>query len=55
MDIIKVTSNNQTGGVTAGIVNIFQKATPEEKTKVLAILSEIDPANNTIYSRITSP
>ena len=37
------------------IVNIFQKATPEEKTKVLAILSEIDPANNTIYSRITSP
>lgn len=37
------------------IVNIFQKATAEEKTQVLTILSEIDPANTTIYSKITSP
>ncbi|HEX7415305.1 MAG TPA: DUF4835 family protein, partial [Bacteroidia bacterium] len=37
------------------IVNIFQKATTEEKTQVLTILNEIDPANTTIYSKITSP
>ena len=37
------------------IVNIFQKATPEEKTKVIGILQVIDPANGNIYSQITSP
>jgi hypothetical protein len=37
------------------IVNIFQKATNEEKTQVTQILSEIDPANTTIYSKIISP
>ena len=37
------------------IVNIFKKATNEEKNKVIGILQVIDPANTTIYSQITAP
>lgn len=37
------------------IVQIFQSATNDEKTKVTQILAVIDPANTTIYSKITSP
>ena len=34
------------------IVNLFTPAELEEKTKVLALVNEIDPANNTKYSKI---
>jgi len=34
------------------IVNIFSKAFPEEKNRVVQILTEIDPANETKYQKI---
>jgi hypothetical protein len=34
------------------IGNLFQKAEPSEKTKVLDILSRIDPVNGTIYQKL---
>ena len=34
------------------IVNLFTPAEPEEKTKVLALVNEIDPANATKYNKI---
>jgi hypothetical protein len=36
------------------IVNIFTEAFPEEKGRVVEILSEIDPANKSKYQKITS-
>lgn len=40
-DIFNITSNNQIGGITAGIVNIFQKAriefSEENKNKSLKV------------------
>ena len=36
------------------IVNIFQAAPNEEKNQVIQILGTIDPANTTIYSKITA-
>ncbi|MCK7529986.1 MAG: DUF4835 family protein [Marinilabiliales bacterium] len=35
------------------IVNIFTQAFPEEKNRVVQILTEIDPANETKYQKIT--
>jgi hypothetical protein len=35
------------------IINIFKGATPEEKDKALELLSTIDPAGTTRYSKIT--
>lgn len=35
------------------IVNLFTQAEPAEKTKVMELLNEIDPANNTKYAKIT--
>lgn len=35
------------------IINIFKGASPEEKTKVLEILTTIDPAGTTQYQKIT--
>lgn len=35
------------------IVSIFKGATPEEKTKVMELLSIVDPAGTTKYSKIT--
>jgi hypothetical protein len=35
-------------------VNIFAEAFPEEKSRVIQILTEIDPANKEKYERITS-
>jgi hypothetical protein len=34
-------------------VNVFSESFPEEKTRVFAILKEIDPANTTKYQKIT--
>ena len=34
------------------IVNLFSPAEPEEKTKVLALVNEIDPANSIKYNKI---
>jgi Domain of unknown function (DUF4835) len=34
------------------IINIFQQANPDEKSQVIALLSEIDPANNSKYEMI---
>ncbi|MBI4929759.1 MAG: DUF4835 family protein [Bacteroidetes bacterium] len=34
------------------IVNLFTLAEPAEKTKLLALVNEIDPANNTKYNKI---
>lgn len=36
------------------IVNIFSRAFPEEKNRVVQILTEIDPANETKYQKILS-
>jgi hypothetical protein len=38
---------------TDEIVNIFSEAFPEEKGRVVQILTEIDPANKVKYSKIT--
>jgi hypothetical protein len=35
------------------IVNLFALAEPAEKTKVLELVNEIDPANSTKYTRIS--
>ncbi|HQL46737.1 MAG TPA: DUF4835 family protein, partial [Bacteroidales bacterium] len=34
------------------IVNIFSQAFPEEKNRVVQVLTEIDPANETKYKKI---
>jgi len=34
------------------IINIFQQANPDEKSQVIALLSEIDPANSSKYEMI---
>ena len=34
------------------IVNLFSAAEPAEKTKVLQLVNEIDPANSTKYNKI---
>ena len=34
------------------IVNIFSQAFPEEKNRVVQILTEIDPANDSKYQKI---
>jgi len=39
---------------TDEIVNIFSKAFPEEKSRVVQILNEIDPANKVKYDKIIS-
>ena len=48
--VFNVTSNDQQGGVTAGVVNIFQRAkiwlSDENKRKVMEVLKN---KNNTIY------
>jgi hypothetical protein len=36
------------------LVNIFSEAFPEEKSRVVQILTEIDPANKTKYEKITA-
>ena len=36
------------------LINIFSEAFPEEKSRVVQILSEIDPANKTKYEKINS-
>ena len=36
------------------LVNIFSEAFPEEKSRVVQIMTEIDPANKTKYSKITA-
>jgi hypothetical protein len=36
------------------LVNIFSESFPEEKSRVVEILNEIDPANKTKYGKITS-
>jgi hypothetical protein len=36
------------------IVNLFCQGLNEEKTKVVSMLSEIDPANSNKYSKITT-
>jgi hypothetical protein len=36
------------------LVNIFSEAFPEEKSRVIQILTEIDPANKTKYEKINS-
>ncbi len=36
------------------LVNIFSEAFPEEKSRVVQILTEIDPANKTKYEKIAS-
>lgn len=36
------------------LINIFSEAYPEEKSRVVQILSEIDPANKTKYEKISS-
>jgi hypothetical protein len=35
-------------------VNIFSESFPEEKSRVIEILTEIDPANKNKYERITA-
>lgn len=37
------------------IVNLFSQAQPDEKTKVITLLSEIDPANTNKYQKIAQP
>ena len=34
------------------LVNIFTDAFPEEKSRIIQILTEIDPANNSKYQKI---
>jgi hypothetical protein len=36
------------------LVNIFSAAFPEERSRVLQILNEIDPANRSKYERMTA-
>jgi hypothetical protein len=36
------------------LVNIFSEAFPEEKSRVVEIMTEIDPANKTKYAKITA-
>jgi hypothetical protein len=36
------------------IINIFSEAFPEEKSRVVQILTEIDPANKAKYEKINS-
>jgi hypothetical protein len=36
------------------LVNIFADAFPEEKSRVIQILTEIDPGNKTKYEKITA-
>jgi hypothetical protein len=36
------------------LVNIFSEAFPEEKSRVIQILIEIDPGNKTKYEKITA-
>ncbi len=36
------------------LINIFSEAFPEEKSRVVQILTEIDPANKTKYEKITA-
>jgi hypothetical protein len=36
------------------LVNIFSQAFPEEKSRVIQILTEIDPANRTKYEKIST-
>jgi hypothetical protein len=36
------------------MVNIFSESFPEEKSRVIQILTEIDPSNKTKYEKITS-
>lgn len=36
------------------LINIFSESFPEEKSRVVQILTEIDPANKTKYEKITS-
>jgi hypothetical protein len=36
------------------LINIFSPAFPEEKSRVVQILTEIDPANKTKYEKINS-
>lgn len=36
------------------IVNIFSEAFPEEKSRVILILTEVDPANKSKYEKIAS-
>ena len=36
------------------LVNIFTEAFPEEKSRVIQILTEIDPANKSKYEKITA-
>jgi hypothetical protein len=36
------------------LVNIFSESFPEEKSRIVEILNEIDPANKTKYGKITS-
>lgn len=64
LDNIRVVHKNRPGSYNVQvffesknqeIVSIFQGATTEEKTKVITILTELDPANGNIYSKITSP
>jgi len=36
------------------LVSIFSESFPEEKSRVVQILTEIDPANKTKYEKITA-
>ena len=36
------------------LINIFTEAFPEEKSRVVQILTEIDPANKAKYEKINS-
>jgi hypothetical protein len=36
------------------LIDIFTEAFPEEKSRVVQILTEIDPANKAKYERITA-
>ncbi|HRX13136.1 MAG TPA: DUF4835 family protein, partial [Draconibacterium sp.] len=35
------------------LVNVFSKSFPDERTRVLTILNEIDPSNGSKYSKIS--
>jgi hypothetical protein len=35
------------------LVNIFSKSFPDEKSRVLVILNEIDPSNGSKYAKIS--
>jgi hypothetical protein len=36
------------------IINVFTESFPEEKSRVVQILTEIDPSNKTKYEKINS-